>query len=119
MARPSSVKLAHFGRKSGKRYSTRVWFIEGEGEGAVWVGTQDIERNWVRNVEAMGRAELDFGDGPSEYHAARCEDAAELERFRAAILAKHPIGARVILFFARGKTGGCFRLQPASAASSR
>jgi hypothetical protein len=108
--------LAHFGRKSGKRFETRVWFIEDEG--TIWVGSQDMERNWVRNVEAMGRAELDFGDGPSEYHAARSMDVGELESFRAAILAKHPISARIILFFARGKTEGCFRLQPASTPSS-
>ena len=104
----SSVKLTHFGRKSGKRFQVRVWCEEIDG--AVWVGSRDIDRNWVRNLEANGRAELDFGSGPKAYTATRCHDMEKLERFVDAVLARHPIMYRFIEFMARGKTPGAFRL---------
>ena len=114
MGRTSSVKLAHFGRKSGKRFVARVWFVETDG--IVWVGSLDVERNWVRNLEANGRAELDFGRGPSAYIATRCHDLVEMQRFRSAIEAKHSILSRVIALLTRGKTAGCFRLKPSETA---
>ena len=109
MGMSSSIKLAHFGRKSGKRFETRVWFVEIDGH--LWVGSQDVARNWVRNVEASARAELDLGDGPIVYKATRRHDSADIERFRVAVLRKYPIQARFILFFTRGKTAGCFHLE--------
>jgi hypothetical protein len=114
VGRTSSVKLAHFGRKTGKRFVARVWFIETDG--VVWIGSLDIERNWVRNLEASGRAELDFGQGPSAYIATRCHDLAQMQRFRSAVEAKHPILSRIIASLTRGKTAGCFRLEPAQTA---
>ncbi len=104
-----SVELTHFGRKSGKPFKLSVWFVELDG--AVWIGTRDIERNWVRNVRAGGRAELDFGEGSVAYRSTE-GSAEELARFEKAILSKHPIGGRIINFMARGKTPSCFRLVP-------
>lgn len=111
MARSKNIKLTHFGRKSGKRYDTTVWWAEIDG--SIWVGSQDVARNWVRNVEETGIVELNFGEGPKAYTASRCHGDGDLTRFREAILRAHPIRARIILFFARGKTSGCFRLDPA------
>lgn len=108
--KPSSVELTHFGRKSGKPFKLRVWFTEIDGD--LWVGTRDVERNWVKNLRSTGRTELDFGDGASAY-AATEGDERELEAFERAILSKHPIGARIINFLARGKTPTCFRVKPA------
>ncbi len=106
-----SVELTHFGRKSGKPFKLSVWFVEIEGD--LWVGTRDRDRNWVKNLRSTGRAELDFGDGAASY---RCTEGSgdELTRFENAILAKHPIGARIINFMARGKEPICFRLVPAA-----
>jgi len=106
-----SVELTHFGRKSGKPFKLSVWFVEIDGR--LWVGTRDAERNWVKNLRATGRAELDFGTGP---HPLRCTEATSAEdqrRFEQAILAKHPIAGRIINAMARGKTPSCFRLEPA------
>ncbi len=102
-----SVELTHFGRKSGKPFKLSVWFVELDGD--VWIGTRDTARNWVRNVEATGRAELDFGTGPVAYRCTR-GTSAELERFENAVLSKHPIGGRIINFMSRGKPPCCFRL---------
>ncbi|MDG2306705.1 MAG: nitroreductase/quinone reductase family protein [Candidatus Binatia bacterium] len=105
----SSVELTHFGRKSGKPFKLTVWFVDLDGD--VWIGTRDTARNWVRNVQATGRAELDFGDGAVAYRGTVGTDA-ELERFNRAILSAHPVGARIINFMARGKPPCCFRLVP-------
>jgi hypothetical protein len=116
MRNRSNVKLTHFGRKTGKSFVICVWFAEIDG--FLWVGSQDAARNWVRNVEAVGKAELDFGSGPALYKATRCEGATELERFRKAMLARHPIGSRIIMLLTRGKTLCCFRMEPLADESS-
>lgn len=112
-----SVVLTHYGRRSGKTYNLKVWFVEIDDH--VWVGTQDSARNWARNVAITGRAALDFGAGPEEYVAREVTDDAEHERFRAAIRAKHPILSRLIEWSARGKTPTCFELSAASASEDR
>jgi deazaflavin-dependent oxidoreductase (nitroreductase family) len=103
-----SVELTHFGRKSGKPFELRVWYVVLDGD--LWVGTQDTTRNWVRNLRAAGRAELDFGDGSATYRCEEARGAHEQQRFAKAILAKHPIAGRIINAMARGKTSCCFRL---------
>lgn len=112
MAAPKkwSVELTHFGRKSGKPFKLSVWFVEMDGD--LWVGTRDSDRNWVKNLRSTGRAELNFGDGASSYTVTPGTDD-EQSRFEKAILSKHPIGARIINFMARGKPPCCFRLEPA------
>lgn len=106
-----SVELTHFGRKSGKPFKLSVWFVEMDGD--IWVGTRDDSRNWVKNLAATRRAELDFGSGPNAYEVT-AGSPEELARFERAILSKHPIGARIINFMARGKPPCCFRLVPAA-----
>jgi len=106
--------LKHYGRRSGKAYTLKVWFVElGD---HIWVGTQDRTRNWARNLRANHRAELDFGAGPRAYTSRDAGDEAELARFRAAILAKHPVTARIIVWLSRGKIPCCFELTPANGA---
>jgi deazaflavin-dependent oxidoreductase (nitroreductase family) len=106
-----SVVLTHYGRRTGKAYKLKVWFVEIDHR--VWVGTQDGERNWARNLCANGKVDLDFGGGPKAY-LARQGTASELQRFRTAIRAKHPVLSRVIEALARGKTPSCFELTPAA-----
>ncbi len=105
----SNVELTHFGRKSGKPFKLTVWFAEIDGD--LWVGSRDTDRSWVKNVRATGRLLLDFGEGPRAYQSTE-GTKEEQARFEKAILSKHPVGARVINFMARGKEPCCFRLQP-------
>ena len=107
--RTRNAKLTHFGRRSGKPYKITIWYAEIGGE--VWIGSLDDERNWVRNCCA-GPAEIDVGEGPKK---VRCVPATpeEVERFREAILAKHPIAARIISAVSgRGATRCAFRCEP-------
>jgi len=105
-----SVVLTHFGRKSGKRFQLRVWFVEIDGR--VWVGSQDTTRNWARNLRATRRAEIDFGTVPISCTATELSHPATIERFRAAIRSKHPIMSPLIDAMSRGKQPCCFRLEP-------
>lgn len=103
-----SVELTHFGRKSGKPFKLRVWYVEIDGD--LWVGTRDKTNHWVRNLRATGRAELDFGQEGVAFGCEQAASEAEQQRFDQAILAKHPIAGRLIVAMARGKSPCCFRL---------
>jgi len=107
-----SVELTHFGRKSGKPFKLRVWFADLDGD--LWVGTRDTTRNWVRNLRANGRAELDFGQGAVAFRCREGTREGEQQRFDRAIASKHPVASRIINLMARGKTPCCFRLVPES-----
>jgi deazaflavin-dependent oxidoreductase (nitroreductase family) len=103
----STLMLTHFGRRSGKAFTVKIWYAEIDGE--LWIGSLDKTRNWVRNVLATGRARVDFGSGPIECTFEPVEDAAGAERYRRAVAAKYPILSRVVAFFARGKTHATMR----------
>jgi len=103
--------LTHFGRTSGKPYRVKIWWVEIDG--ALWIGSLDANRGWVRNVRASGRAEIDRGRG---VECIRCEtvtDPNEIAKFRAAVKSKHPITSRLLaLLFERNSVA--FRTRPAA-----
>jgi len=95
----STVRLTHYGRKSGKPYTVTVWFTVLDGR--VCVGSLGRTRSWVRNVRARGGCDLDFGTGP---HAVKCrwvDDPETLERYSRAVLAKYGLRARLITLLTR------------------
>ena len=96
-----TVRLTHYGRKSGKPFDVTIWFATIDG--ATWIGSLDDERNWVRNVRTNGKAALDFGSGPRAMRATPISDENEVARYDAAITAKHPFWSRVIGLLVRGK----------------
>ena len=106
-----TVKLTHYGKKSGKPYDVTIWFTKLDG--TVWIGSMNGDRNWVRNLRANGRATLDFGSGPEAMRATWMEDGAAVARYDDAITAKYPFWSRVIGVLVRGKHCA-FRLEPAA-----
>lgn len=107
----STLKLTHFGRKSGKSFQVTIWFAEIDG--MLWIGSLDVDRNWVRNLRSTGRARVDFGSGARDVTAEFVENEAEKLRYRDAVASKYPILSRIIGLFVRGKTRAVFRLRPA------
>lgn len=105
----STLRLTHFGRRSGKRFTVKIWYAIVDGE--VWIGSLDADRNWVRNLTATGRGEIDLGDGARACTCQRIGDQASMARFHAAIRAKYPIMSRVVALMVRNKTPGAFRLR--------
>ena len=110
-----TVRLTHYGRKSGKAFDVTVWFTEIDGQ--LWIGSLDANRSWVRNLRATGRARVDFGAGAEDVVAEFVENEADQTRYRAAVAAKYPVLSRIVAMFVRGKTRGVFRLTPAAGAT--
>ncbi len=108
----STLKLTHFGRKSGKLFDVTIWFVTIDGE--LWIGSLDEDRNWVRNLRANSRARVNFGGGVTEMHAEARRGVADLDRFRAAVQKKYPLLSRIIGLFVRNKKQAAFRLVPES-----
>lgn len=106
-----TMKLTHFGRRSGKPFFVTIWFAQIDGE--LWTGSLDGARNWVRNLRATGRGCVDFGAGPVDVRAEFVEDEAQKLRYRDAVAAKYPILSRLLSLFVRGGTRVVFRLHPA------
>src|SRR5262245_28062032 len=55
-----TVKLTHYGRKSGKPYQVTIWFAVDDGR--VYLPTSNVERQWARNLKTTPRLELAIGD---------------------------------------------------------
>ena len=112
-AKQSTLKLTHYGRRSGKAFEVTIWFTLIDDE--LWIGSLDVTRNWVKNLRGSGKALIDFGDGPQPVVPEFMDSEADLERYRAAVAAKYPVLHRIIGLFGRGKTRAQFRLRPAAA----
>lgn len=110
-AAQSTLKLTHFGRKSGKAFDVTIWFTVIDGE--LWIGSLDEARNWVRNLRSTGRARVNFGAGAEDVAVEFVGSDADRQRYAAAVAAKYPVLSRIIGLFVRGKTRAVFRLRPA------
>jgi deazaflavin-dependent oxidoreductase (nitroreductase family) len=54
-----TLRLTHYGRKSGKPYEVIIWFIA-DGD-KVYLSTANVNRQWVRNVKKTPRVRLSIG----------------------------------------------------------
>ena len=96
-----SVTLTHYGRKTGKPYAVRIWFVVIDGQ--VWIGSLDTNRGWVKNVRASGTAALDFGSGPVPVRCEWVDAAREQQRFQQAVRAKYWLLAPILNLFVKGR----------------
>ena len=104
-----TVRLTHYGRKSGKPFDVTIWFAKVDG--TLWIGSMNVARNWVRNLRANGKAAVDFGSGPQAMRATWIDDREQIKRYDDAILAKYPLWSRIIGLLVRGDHCA-FRLEP-------
>lgn len=111
-AKGSTIKLTHYGRKSGKPYTVTIWFVVIDGQ--VWIGSLDTNRGWVRNVRATGKAALDFGSGPIPVQCTWVDRAEDTMRFQDTVRAKYWILAPILSLFVRGERCA-FKTSPAAA----
>ncbi len=82
LAGKSTLILTHHGRKSGKPYEVKIWFVV-DGD-KVFIGTANVERQWVRNVQKNPRIKLSVGGEKFEGEARFLDDPAERNRALAA-----------------------------------
>lgn len=82
-----SLLLTHLGRKSGKPHQVRIWFVV-DGE-RFFIGTANIERHWVRNVQKTPQVKLAIGGDTFEGTARFLTDPAEREHAMSCMRAKY------------------------------
>ena len=87
IARAQSLVLTHLGRKSGKPHHVRIWFVV-DGDKII-VGTANIDRHWVRNVQKNPQVKLAIREEHFEGSARFLTDPNERERAMSCIRAKY------------------------------
>jgi deazaflavin-dependent oxidoreductase (nitroreductase family) len=60
IANASTLRLTHYGRRSGKPYDVTIWFTVDDA--VVYLNTMNRDRQWTRNVLARPEVELAVGD---------------------------------------------------------
>src|SRR5437868_92765 len=87
LAGKQTLILTHYGRKSGKPYDVRIWFVV-DGD-KVYIGTANVNRQWVRNVQKTPRIRLAVGGETFEGETRFLIEHAEHERAMARIRRKY------------------------------
>lgn len=77
-ANTSTLRLTHYGRKTGKPYEVTIWFmVEGE---TVYLPTANRKRQWPRNVVARPEVKLQIGNQTFNGRVEEITDRAGIER---------------------------------------
>jgi deazaflavin-dependent oxidoreductase (nitroreductase family) len=104
VATRQTLKLTHYGRKSGKAYVVTIWFVVDDGK--FYIGTANVNRQWVRNVQKTPQIRLSVSGETFEGTARFLVDRAEQAHAMAAIRRKYwmylPILALGRVLFAIG-----------------
>ena len=87
VAARQTLTLAHYGRKSGKPYEVTIWFVLDDEK--FYIGTANVKRQWVRNVQKTPQIKLSIGGEKFEGTARFLADRTEHERAMAAIRRKY------------------------------
>jgi deazaflavin-dependent oxidoreductase (nitroreductase family) len=87
VAGKQTTRLTHYGRKTGKPHEVTIWFVlDGD---RLYIGTANVKRQWVRNVQKTPNIKLSIGGETFEGTARFLTDPAENERAMAAIRRKY------------------------------
>jgi deazaflavin-dependent oxidoreductase (nitroreductase family) len=82
-----TLTLTQYGRKTGKPHEVTIWFVlDGE---KFYIGTANVNRQWVRNVQKTPQIRLFIGGERFEGTARFLSERAEHERAMAAIRRKY------------------------------
>jgi len=87
VAGKQTTRLTHYGRKSGLPHEVTIWFVlDGD---RLYIGTANVNRQWVRNVQKTPTIKLSMGGVTFEGNARFLTDRAEHERAMVAIRRKY------------------------------
>jgi deazaflavin-dependent oxidoreductase (nitroreductase family) len=78
VATRQTVRLTHYGRKSGKPYEVTIWFVVNGNR--VYLGTANVNRQWVRNVQKTPKVRSSIGGEMFEGQGPFLTDRTEQER---------------------------------------
>src|SRR3984893_18664936 len=82
-----TLTLTHYGLKSGKPHEVTIWFVLDDDK--LYIGTANVNRQWVRNVQKTPKIRLSIGGETFACNARLLTDRAEHERAMAAIRRKY------------------------------
>jgi deazaflavin-dependent oxidoreductase (nitroreductase family) len=78
VAGKQTTRLTHYGRKTGKPHEVTIWFVlDGD---RLYIGTANINRQWVQNVQKTPQVKLSIGGETIEGTARFLTDRSEHER---------------------------------------
>jgi deazaflavin-dependent oxidoreductase (nitroreductase family) len=87
VAGKQTTSLTHYGRKTGKAHTVTIWFVlDGD---KLYIGTANVNRHWVRNVQRTPQVRLSIGSEMFDGMARFVIDRDEHERAMAAIRRKY------------------------------
>jgi deazaflavin-dependent oxidoreductase (nitroreductase family) len=87
VAGKQTTTLTHYGRKTGKPHEVTIWFVlDGD---KLFIGTANVNRQWVRNVQKTPEVKLSIGGESFNGTARFLTERAEHHRAMAAIRRKY------------------------------
>ena len=89
-----TTRLTHYGRKTGKPHEVTIWFVLDRDK--LFIGTANVNRQWVRNVQKTPKIKLSIGGESFSGTTRFLTDRAEHERAMAAIRRKYWIFRPII-----------------------
>ena len=104
VAMRQTLRLTHYGRKSGKPHAVTIWFVV-DGD-QVDIATANVNRQWVRNVQKIPAVKLSIGGEMFDGEARFLTDRAEHEHVQLKMRSKYwmywPVFALARLLMAIG-----------------
>lgn len=86
LAGKQTTRLTHYGRKTGKPHEVTIWFVLDD---KLYIGTANVNRQWVRNVQKTPQIKLCIGDQDFNGTARFLADRGEHDRAMAAMRRKY------------------------------
>jgi deazaflavin-dependent oxidoreductase (nitroreductase family) len=82
-----TTTITHYGRKTGQPHQVTIWFVlDGD---KLYIGTANVNRHWVRNVQKTTKIKLSIGGENFDGNARFLSDRTEHEPAMAAIRRKY------------------------------
>jgi len=104
------VRVTTTGRRTGRRHTVPLWFVARGATGPLYLWHCRGRTDWVANLRASGRLDLDFGDRPVAARATRV-DGDERAWARHAFHRKY-LGARLFQLLGWSRQAIVFSVRP-------
>ena len=82
-----TLKLTHYGRKTGKAYEVVIWYLVGDDK--LYLVSANANRNWVRNVKVRPAISLRIADDVFNGNVRVITDPDEREKVNALVERKY------------------------------
>jgi deazaflavin-dependent oxidoreductase (nitroreductase family) len=101
-----TVVLTHRGRRTGKPYDVRIWFLA-DGD-HLYLVTMNMDRQWVQNVQVKPKVSLRIKNEILQGEVAVVSDASEMKRVVGLMKKKYPIALPYL--WLKQRPAGAFRV---------